>query len=213
MISKWSQINTNEVLGILCDLDNTLYEYDSCNAAGIQACREIVFSEYGIQPMEFDQIWKKSRESIHLQLPDFAAGHSRLLYAQKFSEIYFGVTNSKFSLQLEDIYWNTFLEQMTWISEAETFLLNASESGKRICIITDLTTQIQMRKWEKLEIGRFANFLVSSEEAGLEKPSNVIFNLALDKMGLKPDQVIMIGDSEKKDIQGAKSLGIKAYLV
>jgi putative hydrolase of the HAD superfamily len=55
--------------------------------------------------------------------------------------------------------------------------------------------------------------MLSSEEAGIEKPSPVIFGKALSKLNLKAEEVIMIGDNEEKDILGAEAMGIKSYLI
>ena len=55
------------------------------------------------------------------------------------------------------------------------------------------------------------DFLVTSEEVGCEKPNKLIFEKALEKINLENDQVIMIGDSELKDIKGAKNLGIRSF--
>ncbi len=43
--------------------------------------------------------------------------------------------------------------------------------------------------------------------AGVKKPNPIIFNLALNKAGAKPERSLMIGDSLEADILGAKSLG------
>ena len=51
------------------------------------------------------------------------------------------------------------------------------------------------------------------EEAGIEKPNKLIFNLSLEKIKLQYKDVIMVGDSFSKDIKGAKELGIKSYLI
>ena len=68
----------------------------------------------------------------------------------------------------------------------------------------------QVEKLKKLNLSKYIDFLVTSEEAGAEKPDKKIFNLALQKMKLSKSKVIMIGDNIKKDIKGAESIGIKA---
>jgi len=40
-----------------------------------------------------------------------------------------------------------------------------------------------------------------------------MFKTALKKLKLKPNEVIMIGDSESKDIKGAEALGIRPYKI
>ncbi len=210
-MNPWNEINTSAVKGILCDLDDTLYSYDPCNKAGFEACKAFALNEYSIGNVQFENFWKLAREKVHQEIPEFAAGHSRLLYALKLSEFYFGKLIPEFVLAAEEVYWSHFIDHMVWNTSAEIFLLQASEKGKKICIVTDLTTQIQLRKWIKLDLGRFAQFMVTSEEAGYEKPNPRIFKLALEKLNLKEHEVIMIGDSKSKDIEGATALGIKSY--
>ncbi|MEK7172684.1 MAG: HAD family hydrolase, partial [Patescibacteria group bacterium] len=85
--------------------------------------------------------------------------------------------------------------------------------GIIICLITDLTAKVQFEKIKFLKIDNYINFIVSSEEAGVDKPGVAIFKLALEKIRLLPEQVMMIGDSYERDIAGAKKLGLKTFLV
>ena len=68
------------------------------------------------------------------------------------------------------------------------------------------------KKILKLDLEEYIDFLVTSEEVGHEKPNKKIFEKALKKINLQNDQVVMIGDSMAKDIEGAKSLKIDSYL-
>ena len=76
--------------------------------------------------------------------------------------------------------------------------------------MTDMQYLYQSMKIQKMNLTHLIDFLITSEEAGKEKPNIEIFNLALLKMKLKPNDVIMIGDSYKKDIIGAKNAGIES---
>ncbi|MBO4580039.1 MAG: HAD family hydrolase [Clostridiales bacterium] len=48
----------------------------------------------------------------------------------------------------------------------------------------------------------------TSEDAGSYKPRKELFELALQKTGLNPDEVIHIGDSISSDVKGASAVGI-----
>ncbi|MBO4688112.1 MAG: HAD family hydrolase [Clostridiales bacterium] len=50
----------------------------------------------------------------------------------------------------------------------------------------------------------------TSEDARAYKPRCEIFNLALKETGLKPDEVIHIGDSLSSDVKGASAVNIRA---
>jgi putative hydrolase of the HAD superfamily len=207
----WSKINYEGYQGILCDLDDTLYDYDPCNKAGYAAARKVAANCFDMPGVVFDKYWKAGRQQVHHNLAPFAAGHSRLLYAQKLAEHFYGHTHPSFTLEIEEAYWSAFLERIIWNPDAEAFMQKATEAGLEVCIVTDLTAQIQHRKWLKLDLGRFARYMVSSEEAGYEKPSPIIFKLALEKLGMQPSEVLMIGDSMEKDIKGAEALGIRPF--
>lgn len=211
--SVWNSFGLDGIRGILCDLDDTLYAYESCNKTGYSAARLKASERFDMPGETFDEFWKVGRQKVHHDLAPFAAGHSRLLYAQKLAEHFFGHTHPSFTLEIEETYWSAFLERMIWNPDAEAFMQKAKEAGLEVCIVTDLTAQIQHRKWLKLDLGRFARYMVSSEEAGYEKPSPIIFKLALEKMCMQPSEVIMIGDNLRKDIEGAQAMGIRAYQI
>lgn len=59
-------------------------------------------------------------------------------------------------------------------------------------------------------LGSFA-FVVDSAATGLRKPNPKIFELALAEGGIDdPDQVLMVGDNPIADVEGARSVGIRA---
>lgn len=100
---------------------------------------------------------------------------------------------------------------MTLFEGVLDFLKNSKLKNIPLIIVTDMVAQTQFEKLSKLGIDQFISAVVTSEEAGVEKPNKKIFNIALTKMNLKAKNVIMIGDSYEKDIMGAKKLGIHAY--
>lgn len=50
--------------------------------------------------------------------------------------------------------------------------------------------------------------VIESAAVGIRKPDPAIFRLALSRNDLKPDEVLVVGDSLKNDIQPAHTLGI-----
>lgn len=56
-------------------------------------------------------------------------------------------------------------------------------------------------------------FASGKEAQIIGKPSETFFHLAVESMGLRPDEVLMIGDDIESDIQGAQHAGIRAALV
>jgi HAD superfamily hydrolase (TIGR01549 family) len=209
----FSSINLEGIEGACLDLDDTLYAYEPCNKAGYRAVLDRVEQTQLIGVMALEEAWKEARSNTHRQLSGQAASHSRLLYLHTALELLFGRSEPALALELESCFWDAYLQAMTWNPEAETFLQRLKATGIRTCIVTDLTSHIQFRKWAHLGLQRYCDFMVTSEEAGLEKPNPVIFQKALGKLQLAPEQVIMVGDNHEKDILGAIQLGMRAYLI
>ncbi len=55
-------------------------------------------------------------------------------------------------------------------------------------------------------------FILASSDYGLRKPDARLFQVALEKAGLRPEDVWFCGDTYDKDIEGARAAGMTAVL-
>ncbi len=62
---------------------------------------------------------------------------------------------------------------------------------------------------EDFDLRRYFRSIIESAVVGVRKPDPRIFQLGVDALGLTPPQVLVIGDSYKKDIVPAESIGCK----
>lgn len=197
--------------GVIFDLDDTLYDYSSCNEAATKKLSDFCTLQFGITHDEFRNLLSQAKIKVKRRLGDVAASHSRMLYMQIFSEL-IGVNAIEYSLSMYDLYWDTMLENMRLFDFVIPFLDYLKENKVKVGILSDLTACIQHRKIRKLEITPYIDSIVTSEETGCEKPSKDMFALILEKMSLNAEDVIMIGDSLKKDVKGAGDFGIRGVL-
>jgi putative hydrolase of the HAD superfamily len=193
------------------DLDDTLYSYDECHQSGMNGFKNFCQTNFNISDKEASECYAKARKIINERLLGQAASHSRLLYAKEFCEL-LKLDPVKYALELEDSYWNSFFDSLTLREHALQFLESLKSAGKKIVLLTDLTTEIQLKKLDYLKIGFLFDVIVTSEEAGIEKPSAKIFQLALLKSQAIKSETVMIGDNFQKDVLGARNFGIDAYL-
>ena len=192
------------------DLDDTLYNYEAINKLAINNLCEYTCNILKISNQEFNEAFEYGRKATKEELGDCAAQHNRMLYCQKALE-YLKVKPTLYALEMYEVYWKTVLENM-FLNEGVIELFEfLKEKNIKIGICTDLTVHIQHRKIRKLGIDKYIDCIVSSEEAGREKPDFKMFNLCLKKLNITPDKAIYIGDSFKKDIIGAQNAGIKAF--
>ena len=63
---------------------------------------------------------------------------------------------------------------------------------------------------DELGIGKYFDARVFSDEVRVRKPDRRIFERALDRLHLKPEEVVHIGDDVDADVAGAKDMGMRA---
>lgn len=59
------------------------------------------------------------------------------------------------------------------------------------------------------DLRRYFKAIIESAVVGVRKPDPRIFALGVEALGLKPEEVLVVGDSYKKDIVPAESLGCR----
>ncbi|MFA5896799.1 MAG: HAD-IA family hydrolase [Thermoplasmata archaeon] len=63
---------------------------------------------------------------------------------------------------------------------------------------------------DEMGIGKYFDARVFSDEVRARKPDRRIFTQALDRLHLKPEEVVHIGDDVDADVAGAKDMGMRA---
>ena len=199
--------------GILFDLDNTLYDYNPAHKKGMQGAYKLFKKHFKISLKKFMRLFKFSRLEIHQELSGTASSHNRTLYFQRLIEKTHKTIEPKLVLRLEDAYWRAFFTKMKLKKGVIKTLKELKKRGFKILIVSDLTTRIQLKKLIKLKIKDYIDFLVTSEEAGSEKPHSIMFLLAMNKIKVSPEEAIMVGDSKKSDMSGANAVGMDTILI
>jgi len=189
---------------ILFDTDNTLYSYDSAHVAAQQAVREKVVSTFSISSEDFDKAFNEARKQVKSRLKHTASSHSRLLYLQRMLEIMGLGSQVLLALDFEQTYWRTFLSNAILFDDVKELLDDIRLLGIPTAIVTDLTAQIQFRKVVYFGLDHYFDYIVTSEEAGFDKPHEAPFQIAREKMQPKGDCIWMIGDNPVNDIRGAR---------
>ena len=162
---------------VVCDLDGTLYEYEVCHAAGMESLYEFVKPQIGLSRTEFQTRIDQSRARVKARLGNTASSHSRLLYLEQFM-----IDNNlgfrpKLLLQGAQIYWSTFLSRMIIRPGVEEFLLTCRQLGIHVAVVTDLTSEIQLRKIVRLGLETYLDYFITSEFVGSDKVTMASFDL------------------------------------
>lgn len=196
---------------VIFDLDDTIYDYEYCNYVAEKELFQFISTCFEIPMEQSEKLFYQSKEIVKKQLGNVASSHNRLLYMQALCELR-GESPLLYARKFYDIYWDTLLEQIRPFEYVHTLFDFLKAKKIEIGILTDLTAHIQYRKLEKLNLIHYIDHIITSEEVGIEKPSEKIFLKMLSKAGYQPEDVLMIGDREDKDVQGAQNVGMQALL-
>ncbi len=99
------------------------------------------------------------------------------------------------------------------IPGARETMISLYESGHTIAMVADGLKESFRNTMEENGLSYIFSARVISEEFGVEKPSSVLFQAAMDRLGLTEadkGRIIMIGNNVERDIAGAKRFGIRS---
>ena len=105
---------------------------------------------------------------------------------------------------------------VTLLGQQSILLPNALETVARIAeklpvaIVTNGITDIQRSRLALSPLKDHVTEVIISEEVGVSKPRPGIFEIALDRLGVKAEEALMVGDGVNSDIRGANNAMIDA---
>lgn len=198
---------------VIFDLDDTLYtDFSSLDREGYIAADQYAQQQFGLDEGVFLHELQQAKAGLRARLTLQPESHDRLLFAQIALEN-LGINPIRHAERIFEIYWRTMMAGMQVEPQAQELLVQLREHGIRVILCTNMTAQIQMRKLVLLDLDNLVDAVVTSEEAGIDKPNPEIFELAVQKAGCNKAECIMVGDSYNHDIVGACTFGLHAIWI
>lgn len=197
---------------VLFDLDDTLYEYAPCNRHGLAAAREVLGGAFEIPEQEFHALHDEVRAQLASELRGQAASHNRALFFKRMVEAVAGGPHpaaADLVRRMYGRYWEAFYERMRPQADAPEVLAALKASGPLV-LVSNHTALPQLGKIAVLGFDGLFDAVVTSEEAGAEKPAARIFEIALERAGVRAEESVMIGDDPETDISGASAFGMRS---
>lgn len=127
-----------------------------------------------------------------------------------------GIDEEK-SRELSKITWSTYLSE--WPKQTKFFpetmeTISSLKERYKLGLITNYMDGPTCRKvFDKLGYDEIFDSLIVSAEIGYRKPSQIIFDAALEDIDSRPETALMVGDSFEADILGAINMGMKNILI
>ena len=107
--------------------------------------------------------------------------------------------------------WEVELQKVPYVDH----VLYELRKQYRLGIVTNTTTSTEEHvrmALKKIGIEFYFDVIVTSVDVGYEKPHEKIFLTALRKLGVKPNEAVMVGNRISKDVLGANRLGMTSIL-
>ena len=85
-------------------------------------------------------------------------------------------------------------------------------AGYRLAIVSNAEGQVEADA-KRFGLAPYFDVIIDSHVVGVAKPDPRIFQIALERLGVAPDEVRFAGDIYSIDVEGARAAGIEARLV
>lgn len=194
------------IKAVIFDLDDTLYDFKTAEQLGRKTIRDYAANVIGTDGDAFLQCFV---DTMHEQMrlhPETSGCHSRCIRAQLVCEkLHFPLSHAAI---ISDLFWNTFIDSIKPFDGIHELFAMLHERGIKIGTCTNMSADWQLKKLVKLGLCDLCDFVVTSEEAAVEKPVKAIFDLCAQKAGCRNDECLFIGDNPVFDAEGAIAAGM-----
>ncbi|WP_309493367.1 HAD-IIIA family hydrolase [Candidatus Hecatella orcuttiae] len=86
------------------------------------------------------------------------------------------------------------------------------EKGYRLALVCNGDSVGTRRVMASSGLTNSFDVVVISGDVGIEKPDPRIFQIALERLGVKPEEAVMVGNRVDADVVGAKRAGMRSIL-
>jgi putative hydrolase of the HAD superfamily len=189
------------IKAVIFDIDNTLTDFMRWKRAAVDAAVEAMIDaglkvdKAAMVEKIFDVYWKEGVEDQRIFDKVLQQEFGRIDYKILASGI-IGYRQAKEG-------------SMTLYPHVTMTLIELMKMGLGRAVISDAPKLEVWLRIVALGLQHYFDHVVTSEDFGVKKPAPQPFQKALDLLGTRPHETIMVGDWAERDIAGAKKLGIK----
>ncbi|MCL4515489.1 MAG: HAD family hydrolase [Firmicutes bacterium] len=125
-----------------------------------------------------------------------------------------GIPRPDLAGQVVDVFYEMILPMITPFPGVPDTLAALKKAGYKIGLVSNgiYSTEFVRAVLRQMEVLDYFDTVIVSSDFGLRKPRPEIFLAACRVLAAAPEETAFIGDSVKKDILGAKQVGMLAIL-
>ena len=202
------------VRAVFFDLDGTLCDYGTASrTARNYVLQELARRFPGLEPADLTIQYRSATEESWSQVLSgvlSVEGYTRGKFSTLLKKC--GIPDEALADDLKYIYYGKALDELRLLDDANRVLGELSQRFL-LAMITDGISWYQQAKISKLGIRKFFKRIYVAEEVESRKPSKQIFLLALRECGMGAKESVYVGDSQRRDVVGAKGVGMTCIWV
>ena len=165
---------------------------------------------------DFEEFLDQSRKIFHPMIEN-----SRITNQEAHFEIALKKLISHFNIPLNEdlnlkklleIYYLEVYSERKLYPEVLSVLNSLKNIGVRMGVVSNTTNPKFMKENEMRAAGLapFFDFAIYSTDTPYRKPHPSIFQLAIESLKMKPEEILFVGDNISLDIVGANNVGMKS---
>lgn len=184
---------------LLFDLDGTLADTHT----DLHATMNVILAQYGCPHVETDRV----RHMI--------GGGARAILKRGFDVHEFAISDDELDRATEQFvdYYDRHIDDHTQLFEnVEAILRSAREKNIALAMITNKRESLAAKLAFRLNIHQYFDLLIGGDTLSARKPDALPITTALSRLGVAPENAIMIGDSEA-DTVSARAASIHSICV
>ncbi|WP_114559901.1 HAD family hydrolase [Desertihabitans aurantiacus] len=197
---------------VLLDLDDTLLDTRSATRAAVLAWA----ADLGIDgdPDEIATRWSRIAEPFYAryQRRELTFPEQRRARVRAFVPS-LDLTEDAAADELFAGYLRHYEDGWRLFDDAVPTLRRLRAAGLRTGVLTNGEEEQQTRKVERLGLAPLLDVVIASSALPFGKPHPLAFSGAVQRLGTRAEQVLMVGDSLEKDVRGALAAGLRAVLL
>ena len=189
------------IQGVIFDLDNTLLDFMKMKEVAVKSAIKGMI-EAGL---EIDEA--ESYDDIVSIYEEFGWENQKVF--DVFLNKSIGYVDNKFLAAGIVAYRRAREANLLAYPNVNRTLVGLTKLGIKLAVVSDAPSREAWMRIYYLTLYHFFDAVITFDDSGERKPSSVPFEMALKKLGLKPESSLMIGDWPERDVVGAKKIGMK----
>ena len=193
------------IKAVLIDIDDTIFDFEKCSKISFLKTLEKFNLKFKEEDFSYfnkvnDILWTKQKLG-EINIKEVFIKRDYLMVKYFNLDIEKGLFN--------DLFVKFLYDEIEMVDGIEDLLLYLSDKYK-IFTASNGIYKMQENRLKKSNLDKYFDKIFVSDKIGFEKPDKKFFQKIMDLTKFSNDDLIMIGDSVKSDIIGAKNSKIKS---